>query len=101
MAESATQSLGYEPIHPGSGRPERPGPLKRIGGAIAALGVLLAKHGAQAKALILLLPKLKLLTTFGSADVSIAAYALMCGCPFAACFVELRFLHEPRLVSQM
>src|SRR5437667_17744 len=36
MAESVTQSLGYEPIHPGSGRPERPGPLKRIGGVIAA-----------------------------------------------------------------
>ncbi len=94
MAESATQSLGYEPIHPGSGRPERPGPLKRIGGAIAALGVLLAKLGAQAKALILLLPKLKLLTTFGSAVVSIAAYALIWGFPFAAGFVALLFLHR-------
>jgi len=101
MAESVTQSLGYEPIHPGSGRPERPGPLKRIGGAIAALGVLLAKLGAQAKALILLLPKLKLLTTFGSAVVSIAAYALIWGFPFAAGFVALLFLHELGHVIQL
>src|SRR5438874_3760233 len=101
MAESATQSLGYEPIHPGSGRPERPGPLKRIGGAIAALGVLLAKLGAQAKALILLLPKLKLLATFGSAFVSIVAYALLWGWPFAVGFVALLFLHELGHVIQL
>jgi Zn-dependent protease len=101
MAEIATESLSYEPIHPGSGRPERPGPLKRIGGAIAALGLLLAKLGAQAKALILLLPKLKLLTTFGSAFVSIAAYALIWGFPFAAGFVALLFLHELGHVIQL
>jgi hypothetical protein len=56
----------HEPIHPGSGRP---GVGKRLASALTALGVLLAK----AKALIFLLPKLKLLATFGSMLVSIAA----------------------------
>jgi hypothetical protein len=47
---------GYGPIHAGSGRPALG---KRIAGALAALGALLAK----AKALIFLLQKLKLLAT--------------------------------------
>jgi Zn-dependent protease len=101
MGESVTESLRYEPIHPGSGRPDRTPLLKRIGGALAALGVLLVKLGTQAKALILLLPKLKLLTSFGSAFVSIAAYALIWGFPFAAGFVALLFLHELGHVIQL
>ena len=46
------------------------------------------------KALLLLLPKAKLLTTSGSMLVSVAAYALIWGWPFAAGFVALLFLHE-------
>src|SRR6478609_4615474 len=89
-----TAPEGYEPIHPGSGRP---GVGKRLASALAALGVLLAK----AKALIFLLPKLKLLTTFGSMLVSIAAYGLLFGLPFAVGFVLLLFLHEIGHVIQL
>src|SRR5215208_4689778 len=84
----------YEPIHPGSGRPQF---RSRLAGALAALGALLAK----AKALIFLLPKLKLLTTFGSMLISIAAYGLFFGLPFALGFVLLLFLHEIGHVIQL
>ena len=84
----------YEPIHPGSGRP---GFGKRLAGVLAALAALLAK----AKALIFLLPKLKLLTTFGSMLVSIAAYGLFFGLPFALGLVLLLFLHEIGHVIQL
>jgi Zn-dependent protease len=84
----------YDPIHPGSGRR---GFGKRLASALAALGVLLAK----AKALIFLLPKLKLLTTFGSMLVSIAAYGIFFGLPFAVGFVLLLFLHEIGHVIQL
>jgi Zn-dependent protease len=96
MAESATEGLRYEPIQPGSGR-GRGAFRKRAAGAGAALLALLAK----AKSLLLLLPKLKLLATFGSAFVSIAAYALLWGWPFAAGFVALLFLHELGHVIQL
>ncbi len=46
------------------------------------------------KALLLLLPKAKLLTTSASMLVSVGAYALIWGLPFAAGFVALLFLHE-------
>jgi Zn-dependent protease len=95
MAESATERIGYEPIQPGSGRPG--GMRKRLGAAGAALLALLAK----AKSIVFLLPKLKLLTTFGTALVSIAAYALIWGFPFAAGFVMLLFLHELGHVIQL
>lgn len=97
MNESAAESLAYEPIHPGSGRPGHPGSRKRLGAALAALVALAAK----AKSILILLPKLKLLTTFGSALVSIGAYALIWGVPFAAGFVALLFLHELGHVIQL
>jgi Zn-dependent protease len=84
----------YEPIHPDSGRA---GLKKRLTGALAAIAALLVK----AKSLLLLLPKLKLLTTFGSMVVSIAAYALIFGLPFALGFVALLFLHEIGHVIQL
>ena len=84
----------HQPIHPGSGRP---GFRKRLASALAALAVLLTK----AKALIFLLPKLKLLTTFGSMLVSIAAYGLLFGLPFAAGLVLLLLLHEMGHVIQL
>jgi Zn-dependent protease len=84
----------YEPIHPGSGRP----PLrKRLGGVLAPLAVLAAK----AKSLLFLLPNLKLLVTFGSMAVSIAAYGLLFGFTFAVGFVALLFLHEIGHVIQL
>src|SRR5436309_9303346 len=84
----------YEPIHPGSGRP---GLRKRLAGSLAAIGAVLAK----AKALLVLLPKLKLLTTFGSMLVSIGAYALLFGLPFAVGLVLLLLLHEVGHVIQL
>jgi Zn-dependent protease len=96
MAESATERLRYEPIQPGAGR-RGPDLRKRAAGLGAALLALLAKG----KALLLLLPKLKVLATFGSAFVSIAAYALLWGWPFAAGFVALLFLHELGHVIQL
>jgi Zn-dependent protease len=96
VAEGATEGLRYEPIQPGSGR-SGGGFRKRAAGAGAALLAVLAK----AKSLLLLLPKLKLLATFGSAFVSIAAYALLWGWPFAAGFVALLFLHELGHVIQL
>ena len=53
------------------------------------------------KAVLLLLPKLKLLTTSGTMLVSIAAYALLWGFPFAVGFVLLLFLHEIGHVIQL
>jgi Zn-dependent protease len=93
----ATPDLG--PIHPGSGR--RQGLLKRIGGAAVAIGLVLAKFGAKLKVLLVALPKLKVLTTSGSMLVSIVAYQLIFGWPFAVGFVLLLLLHELGHVIQL
>jgi Zn-dependent protease len=60
----------------------------------AAIAAAIAKFFAAIKSLLLLLPKLKLLTTSGTALVSVAAYSLFWGWEFAAGFVLLLFLHE-------
>jgi Zn-dependent protease len=71
-------------------KPRRTG-LKRFATPIF-LGILaLLKWG---KALLLLLPKAKLLTTSASMLVSVGAYALIWGWKFAAGFVALLFIHE-------
>jgi len=67
---------------------------KRVGSILAAVGAAVAKFFAAIKSLLLLLPKLKLLTTSGTALVSVAAYSLFWGWEFAAGFVLLLFLHE-------
>ena len=84
----------YEPIHPGSGRP----PLRK---RLARLAAPLALLAVKAKSLLFLLPNLKLLATFGSMAVSIAAYSLLFGLPFAVGFVVLLLLHELGHVFQM
>jgi Zn-dependent protease len=88
-----------EPIHPGSGR--RDGLLKRIGGALAAIGLAIAKLGAKAKLLLVALPKLKLFTTSASMLVSIVAYQLIFGWLFSVGFVLLLLLHELGHVFQL
>jgi Zn-dependent protease len=65
--------------------------LKRAFGPLLVVGALIFKFG---KAALLLLPKLKLLTTSASMLVSVAAYALIWGWKFAAGFVALLFVHE-------
>jgi Zn-dependent protease len=74
---------------------------KRAGGPIAAAAALIAKFGLKLKALLFLLPKVKLLTTSGTMLVSIAAYALFWGWKFAVGFVALLFVHEMGHVVQL
>jgi Zn-dependent protease len=86
------------PIHPGSGRRLT---LGRIGTGLGAAGLLLLKFGAKLKALLLLLPKLKVLTTSATMLVSIAAYSLIWGWAFALGFVLLLLVHEMGHVLQL
>jgi Zn-dependent protease len=88
----------YEPIHPGSGRQDWRERLKRWGGPLLA-GLLLA--ASKGKALLLLLPKLKIFTTSASMLVSIGAYALIWGWKFAVGFVLLLLIHEMGHVWQL
>ena len=71
--------------------------LRRGGGILAALAAMAAKG----KALLLLLPKPKLLTTSGTMLVSIAAYSLIWGWKFAVGFVLLLLVHEMGHVIQL
>jgi Zn-dependent protease len=90
--------------YPPSYTPEpvrRPPTWKRLVGPLAAAGFLLVKFGAKLKAVLLLLPKLKLLTTSASMLVSIAAYALIWGWSFAVGFVLLLLVHEMGHVLQL
>jgi Zn-dependent protease len=88
-----------EPIHPGSGRGQ--GPLKRIGSALAAIGLVLAKIGTKAKLLLVALPKLKVFSTSASMLVSVVAYQLIFGWLFSIGFVLLLLLHELGHVFQL
>jgi Zn-dependent protease len=98
--ESERQNPFGEP-----GRARGNGPVrslrKRIGSAFAGLLALLAKFGAAIKALFVALPNLKLLTTAGTALISVAAYSLFWGWTFAAGFVVLLFIHEMGHVIQL
>jgi Zn-dependent protease len=83
------------PVDPFGRPPAPPVPVRsrlreRAGAGGAALIALLAKG----KALLLLLPKIKLLATSATALVSVAAYSLFFGWAFAAGFVVLLFIHE-------
>ncbi len=84
--------LNADPAYGGSPLLERrPSWLRRkLSAAGAALVALLAKL----KAILLLLPKAKLLTTAGTMAVSVVAYASIWGFAFAAGFVALIFVHE-------
>jgi Zn-dependent protease len=77
--------------------PDRKTMRNRAGAAIAALALLLGKF----KGVLLLLPKLKILTTSGSMLVSVGAYALIWGWKFAVGFVLLLFVHEMGHVFQL
>lgn len=71
--------------------------LKKLGGLLILL-VLLA---GKAKGLLLALTKIKAVTTLGTMFISIAAYALAFGWPFALGFVLLLFIHEMGHVIQL
>jgi Zn-dependent protease len=90
------------PVAPES-PPQAPAPDQQaktrrgLGGVLAAI----VAFAAKGKALLLLLPKLKLLTTSGSMLVSIGAYTLIWGWQFAVGFVVLLFVHEMGHVIQL
>jgi Zn-dependent protease len=71
--------------------PERPSPLKRALGPLLVAAAVLWRFG---KYVILALKGAKFLTTSLSMLVSVGAYALIWGFPFAIGFVGLLFLHE-------
>jgi Zn-dependent protease len=81
-----------EPTSPAAvfGKPKR----SRLREKLSALGAAIIALLAKLKAVLLLLPKIKLLTTAATALVSVAAYSLLWGWQFAAGFVVLLFIHE-------
>jgi Zn-dependent protease len=86
-----------EPVWPAE--PERrPSFFKRrVAPILAAIVAFLAKI----KAILLLLPKVKLLTTAGTMAVSVVAYATIWGFQFALGFVLLLLVHEMGHVIQL
>jgi Zn-dependent protease len=94
----APDAFGDAPPGGAFGEPRQRGRMRnvrrRAGGAVAALAALIAKFFAAIKGAVLLLPKLKLLTSAGTALVSVAAYSLWFGWTFAVGFVLLLFVHE-------
>jgi Zn-dependent protease len=89
-----------EPSHDPFGGERKPW-WKRAGGGVVAAGLLIAKFAAKLKVVLLLIPKLKILTTSGSMLVSVAAYSLIWGWKFALGFVVLLFVHEMGHVIQL
>jgi Zn-dependent protease len=71
--------------------------LKKLGGIL----ILLAFLASKAKGLLLALTKIKAVTTLGTMFISIVAYALAFGWPFAVGFVLLIFIHEMGHVIQL
>ncbi len=71
--------------------------LEKLGALVLALVAVVAKG----KGLFLALIKIKAVTTLGTMFVSIAAYALAFGLPFAVGFVLLLFIHEMGHVIQL
>jgi Zn-dependent protease len=98
QAESQWEAPAYEPIHPGSGRESWRDRLKRWLGPIGAVAIVLLTKG---KAILLLLPKVKFLTTSATMLVSIAAYAVLWGWKFGVGLVLLLFVHEIGHVIQL
>jgi Zn-dependent protease len=86
-------------------RPHEESPVrdlrKRIGSALAAVAALIAKFFAAIKGFVLLLPKVKLLTTAGTALISVFVYSWFFGWWFAVGFVVLLFVHEMGHVIQL
>jgi Zn-dependent protease len=95
LPPAAPEPAQYGPLGPA--QPRRPSLLRRLAAPLVGLFALLAKF----KGVLLLIPKLKLVTTFGSIGLSVAAYALIWGWPFAAGFVALLFVHESGHAIQM
>jgi Zn-dependent protease len=87
------------PAPAAGGNRVRPAPprRRRLSAVLAAIVAALAKL----KALVLVLAKLKFLATAGTAFVSVGAYSLLFGWPFAVGLVGLLFVHEMGHVIQL
>jgi Zn-dependent protease len=83
------------PVPPlGPPPPLAPSRRSRVREKLTAAGAAILALLAKLKAVLLFLPKIKLLSTAGTALVSVAAYSLFWGWEFAAGFVVLIFIHE-------
>jgi Zn-dependent protease len=97
-----TESNALRWIPPAAEPPQKPrSGVKRLIAPIGAALLVLANWAAKLKGLLLLLPKLKVLTTASSMGLSVAAYALIWGPAFAVGFVALLFVHEMGHYVQM
>ena len=108
MGETRTEWLPPAPPETRPAPPASPPPQPDPTGhtperkrGLSALLVAIAAIAAKGKALLLLLPKIKLLTTSGTMLVSIGAYSLLWGWKFAVGFVVLLFVHEMGHVIQL
>jgi Zn-dependent protease len=91
----APAALGPHPASDPFGRPvPRPRKRSRIRERASAIGAGAIAIIAKFKAILLILPKIKLLTTASTAIVSVVAYSLFFGWWFAVGFVILLFVHE-------
>ncbi len=89
----------YEPIQPGRGRSTSF--FERIKKFLGPIAVAIIAFASKAKAILLLLPKIKVLSTSATMLVSIAAYSLIWGWTFAIGFVLLLLIHEMGHVFQL
>ncbi len=96
--EALAPAPGEEPFVSPAPEPDARPWWRRSLSMLAVAGLLLLKFG---KALLLLLPKAKVLTTSATMLVSIAAYSLIWGWKFAAGFVALLLVHEMGHVIQL
>ena len=97
LLEAPPPRLPPPPLTPPDPPRRRSWLREKLGAAGAGLVALLAKL----KAILLLLPKVKLLATAGTMGVSLVAYASIWGFAFAAGFVVLLLLHELGHVIEM
>jgi Zn-dependent protease len=81
--------------------PEPQRPRRGILRVLYPIGAALVLLAGKLKAILLLLPKIKVLSTGGSMVLSVAAYALLWGWKFAVGFVALLFVHEMGHYIQM
>jgi Zn-dependent protease len=96
--QPAERPIPDGPIHPGSGRGFE---WRKLFAPLGAIALLAVKFGAKLKALLFLLPKIKVFSTSASMLVSVAAYSLIWGWKFAVGFVLLIFVHEMGHVLQL
>src|SRR5215207_658877 len=104
--ESREHTVPYGPVFTPEREPPAPlqeqrPPWRRGLGLLGALGLVLLKFGAKLKALLILLPKVKIFTTSATMLVSVGAYALIWGWRFGLGFVLLLLVHELGHVIQL